>query len=91
MGLTNSLLCRGCGVEDETSAHFPFECEVLVSFRHVYLGFLFLDPENIMREILGSSVNLAKEQTSPNCYQIMGYKGTVLRPRFNGTVKVRNQ
>jgi len=47
MGLTNSPLCRRCGVEDETSAHILFESEDLASLRHVYLGSFFLDPEDI--------------------------------------------
>ena len=76
MRLTNSPLC-GCGAEDETSVHIPFECEVLASLRHVYLGFVFLDPENIKGSILGSSGNLAKEQNSSNWCQIMVYKGPV--------------
>jgi len=46
-GLTNSPFCRRCGVEDETLAHILFECEALASLGHVYLGFFFLDPEDI--------------------------------------------
>jgi len=46
MGLTNSPLCRRCGVEDETSAHILCECEALASHRHVYLG-SFLRPRCI--------------------------------------------
>ena len=41
MGLTNSLLCRRCGAEDETLAHILCECEALASLRHVYLGSFF--------------------------------------------------
>jgi hypothetical protein len=40
MGLSDSLLCRGCGAQDVTSAHILRECETLASFRHVYLGSL---------------------------------------------------
>ena len=47
MGLTNSPLCRRCGVQDETSAHVLCECEALASLRHVYLGSFFLDPKDI--------------------------------------------
>ena len=43
MGLTNSPLCRRCGVEEETSAHLLCECEALASLRHVHLGSFFLD------------------------------------------------
>jgi len=37
LGLTDSALCRKCGVE-ETSAHILFERKALASFRHVHLG-----------------------------------------------------
>jgi len=38
MGLTNSLLCRRCGAEVETSAYTLCECEDLASLRHtVYI------------------------------------------------------
>jgi hypothetical protein len=47
MGLTNSPLCRRCGVEDESSAHILHECEALASLRCVYLGSFSLDPEDI--------------------------------------------
>jgi len=46
MGLSDSPLCRRCGAEDETSAHFLCECEPLASLRHVHLGFFFLEPED---------------------------------------------
>jgi hypothetical protein len=47
MWLTNSPLCRRCGVDDETSAHILCEYEVLASLIHVYLGSFFVDPEDI--------------------------------------------
>jgi hypothetical protein len=47
MGLSDSPLCRRCGAEYETSAHIICECEPLASFRHVCLGLLFLEPEDI--------------------------------------------
>jgi hypothetical protein len=47
MRLTNSPLCGRCGVQDETSAHIRCECETLASLRHVYLGYSFLDLEDI--------------------------------------------
>ena len=46
LGLSDSPLCRRCGEEDETSAHFLCECEPLASLRHVHLGFFFLEPED---------------------------------------------
>ena len=47
MVLSDSPLCRRCAAEDETSAHIFCECEVLASLRHVYLGSVFLEPEDI--------------------------------------------
>jgi hypothetical protein len=47
MGLSDSPLCRGCGAEDKTAAHILCECEALASLRHAYLGFFFLEPEDI--------------------------------------------
>jgi hypothetical protein len=41
VGLLDSPLCRRCGAEDETSAHFLCECEALPSLRRVS-GLLFL-------------------------------------------------
>jgi hypothetical protein len=46
MGLSDSPFFR-YGAEDETSAYIPCECEALASFRHVYLGSFFLEPEDI--------------------------------------------
>jgi hypothetical protein len=65
MGLTNSLLCRRCGVEDEISAHIPSESETLTSLRHVYLGSFFLDPEDIKSLILGAIWNFNKRTRLP--------------------------
>jgi len=47
MGLTNSPLCRRCGVQEETSAYILCEYEALASLRHVHQGSIFLDPEDI--------------------------------------------
>jgi len=47
MGLGNDPICRRCGTEEETSVHILCECESLASVRHTYLGFFFLDPEDI--------------------------------------------
>jgi len=42
LGLSDSLLCKRCGAEEETSAHILCECEALTSLRHVYLGLVLL-------------------------------------------------
>jgi len=54
MGLTNSPLHRRCAEKDKTSAHILSECEALASLRHVYLGPIFLDPEDIKSLCLGA-------------------------------------
>jgi len=36
LGLLDSLLCRKCGVTDETLAHILCECEASDSLRHAY-------------------------------------------------------
>jgi hypothetical protein len=59
MGLSDSPLCRRCGAEDETSAYILCECEALASFRHVYLGSFFLEPEGIKSISLGAVWNLS--------------------------------
>jgi len=58
MGLTNSPLCRRCGVEDKTSAHILCECEALASLKHVYLGSFFLNPQDIKCLNLGGHLEL---------------------------------
>ena len=60
MGLSDSPLCRRCGAEDETSAHILCECEALVSLRHTYLGYFFLDPEDMKSISLGAIWNFSK-------------------------------
>ena len=37
-----------CVTEEETSVHVLCEFETLASLRHLYLGSLFLNPENTM-------------------------------------------
>ena len=59
MGLSDSLLCRRCGAEDENSAHILNECEVLASLIHVNLGFFFLGPEDIKIISLGAIWNFS--------------------------------
>jgi hypothetical protein len=47
MGLCNDPICRKCGTEEETSVHILCECDALASLTHAYLGFFFLDTEDI--------------------------------------------
>jgi hypothetical protein len=54
MGLSDSVLCRKCGAEEETSADVLCECEVLATHRHTYLGSFCLDPEDIRELSLGA-------------------------------------
>jgi hypothetical protein len=63
--LSDSPLCRRCGAEDETSAHILCDCEALASHRHAYLGFFFLEPENIKSLILGAIWNSSKKTGLP--------------------------
>ena len=60
LGLHDSPLCRKCGVAEETSAHILCECESLASFRHVYLGYFFLEPEDINSLGLGAIWNYCR-------------------------------
>jgi hypothetical protein len=53
LGLADSPMCRGCGMEEETSAHILCECETLASLRHAYLGSFFMEPRDIMYVSLG--------------------------------------
>jgi len=60
LGLLDSLLCRGCGVKEETSAHILCDCEALASFRHMRLSSFFLEPEDIKCISLGAIWNFSK-------------------------------
>jgi len=57
LGLLDSPLCRKFGAEKENSAHILCECEALTSHRHVYLGSLFLESEDINSINLGTTRN----------------------------------
>jgi len=59
MGLSDSPLCR-CGADDETSAHILCEREALTTLIHAYLGFFFLDPEDVKITSLGAILNFSK-------------------------------
>jgi hypothetical protein len=60
MGLFNDPMCRKCGTEEESSVHILCECEALASLRHAYLGFFFVDPEDIRELGMGAMWNFAK-------------------------------
>jgi hypothetical protein len=60
MGLSNNPTCRKCGTEEETSVHILCECEALASLRNALLGSFFLDPEDVMNLIIGTSWNFGK-------------------------------
>jgi hypothetical protein len=76
MRQTNSPLYRRCGAEEETSFHVLCECEALASLRHAYLGFFFLDREDVS---LGHSGTLVQEQ---GCYGLASdYGAQRARPK----------
>jgi hypothetical protein len=75
IGLPDSPLCRRCGAEEESSAHILCECEDLASLRHVYLGFFFLEPEDIKGISLGAFWNFSKVTGLPLIDK--GHKGPV--------------
>ena len=56
MGLSNNIVCRNRGTEEETSVHILCECEVLVSLRYTYLS----DLEDIMNLNIGAIWNFGK-------------------------------
>jgi len=60
LGLSDSPLCRRCGVKEETSVHILCECEAVASFRHTYLASFFLEPEDIKSISLGAIWNFSK-------------------------------
>ena len=60
MGLSNNCICRKCGTEEETSVYILCECEALASLRHTYLGFFFLNPEDIRKLNMGAIWKFAK-------------------------------
>ena len=47
MGLINNPTCRKCGTEERASVHILCACEALASIRHVYVGSISLDFEDI--------------------------------------------
>ena len=59
-GQINSPLCRRWGTEEETSAHVLYECEVLATPRHAYLGSFFLKPDDVRSLSLRAIWNFSK-------------------------------
>ena len=57
MGIGNDPTCRKCSTEEGTLVHILCECEELASFRYIYLGSFFLDPDDIKK--LGVGGHLA--------------------------------
>jgi hypothetical protein len=57
MGLSDSPLCRRCRAEEA--------CEALASFRHVYLGSSFLEPEDNKSISMGAIWNFSKVTELP--------------------------
>ena len=49
------------GTEEGTSVHSLGECEALTALRHVYMGSLFLDAEDIRVLGMGAIWNFVKE------------------------------
>jgi hypothetical protein len=66
LGLTDSPLCRTCGVEEETSDHILCKCEALAAFSHVYQGSFSLELEDIQSISLGAICNFSKDMGLPS-------------------------
>jgi len=60
LGMMDSLLCRSCGAEEETSPHILCDCEVFASLGHAYLDSFFLEPEDIQGVSVGAIWNLSQ-------------------------------
>jgi len=52
MELIDSLACKRCGAEEETSAHILCQCEALATLRHM-MGSFFFDPKDVRSLSLG--------------------------------------
>ena len=65
LGLTDSALCRTCGVEDETSGNIIFKCEAFASFGNVHLASFFLEIEDIQSISLAAICNPIKAMGLP--------------------------
>jgi len=56
---------RAVRLKEETSAHVLCECEALASFRHMYPGSFFLEPEDMKNISLGAIWNFSKVRGFP--------------------------
>jgi len=74
-GIGNDHRCRKYGTGEETSIHILCECETLASLRYTYLGYFYLDPDNIKKLGVGSSGILVTPQGSFNLVRMQGTKG----------------
>jgi hypothetical protein len=52
-------------IEEETSAHILYECEVLASLKQMHLGFFFLELEDVKSISLGAIWNFSKATGLP--------------------------
>ena len=83
-GLIDSLACRRCGAEEETSAHILCQCEALATLRHMK-GSFFFDPQDVRS--LGVRViwNFIEWTGLPRLgLQSKGHKGPVKDLRASG-------
>jgi hypothetical protein len=60
MGLRNNTIYRKCGTTEKTPVNISCACEALASLRHSYLGFFFLEPEDIRKLNIGDNWNFGK-------------------------------
>ena len=65
LGLTDSPLCRKCGVSEKTSVHILCEYGALTSLRYVHLCSPFLEPEDIKKINVGANWNFSKATGLP--------------------------
>jgi len=63
--MINSPLGRKCGDEEEISARVLCECEALATLRYTYLGYFFLDPEDLRSLSLGALWNFIERAGLP--------------------------
>jgi hypothetical protein len=64
MGLIDSLACRRCGAEEETSAHILCQCEALATLKHM-MGSFFFNPQDVKSLSLGAISNFIKQRGLP--------------------------
>jgi hypothetical protein len=89
VGLKDSPLCRKCGAGEETSAHVLCECEALATLRYIYLGSLFLDPEDVRHLSLEVIWNFFKRAEFSWLRPSEGAQTACWRPTCIGTVRAR--